>query len=105
MLTISEISKYKYLLNTQFFNQYESWYLDSTFVSNEDIVNKIIEKYDVKEQFTNLFNGQTAFVKRIIYLKYIFNSTKILSNKHVSKLMCCSEETIRKHIVKLKLKI
>jgi len=37
---------------------------------------------------------------RIFKLKYDYNLNKILSNKKISELMCCSEETIRKDLNK-----
>jgi hypothetical protein len=41
-------------------------------------------------------NNLDPFSKRIIYLKYDIDFNKVRSNKIISELMCCSEETIRK---------
>ena len=84
---------------------YEKWELDKIFISDEDIPRKINEKYEEIDQLNKLYtfiNNQPPFTKRIIYLKYYFYEDKVLSNKHISLLMGCSEETIRKELIKLK---
>ena len=95
-----------YLLDVTLAARYESWQLDSIFVSHEDIVSKINNKYekiDKIDSFMNL-NSQSEFIKRILYLKYYYQTDggRLLSNKHISILMGCSEETIRenlKHVI------
>jgi hypothetical protein len=57
----------------------------------------MLKKYSKNEDFYTFFNFSTPFTKRVVYLKY-FYTNQILSNKHVSDLMCCSEETIRQHL-------
>ena len=72
---------------------------------DEDILNKIHGKYEEMEKLRLLYNDISPFTKRILYLKYNFYQDKILSNKHVAILMCCSEETIRIHLLEVKEKI
>jgi len=40
------------------------------------------------------------FMKRIFHLKYNFEFDRIRSNKMISELMCCSEEHVRKTLLK-----
>lgn len=93
----SEIKKYNTQLQITLFSHYKSWKLDEIFINDEHILDKIINKHQLEDKL----NDQTPFVKRIIYLKYYFKYPNILSNNHVAKLMCCSEETIRKHLIQL----
>ena len=103
-LSITELIKYKRLLNTKLSCQYETWQLDTIFVNNQDIneENKINgkneEKYDLKETIHNL----RPFSKRVLQLKYNLNDNVIISNKKIAKLMGCSEETIRKELLRIK---
>lgn len=92
-----------YLLNVKLTGHYEKWQLDSIFVSKEqDIVSKINNKYEKIEKIEKI---EDDFMKRVLYLKYYFyngDKSRILSNKEISVLMCCSEETIRenlKHVI------
>ena len=41
-----------------------------------------------------------AFTKRTIWLKYDYRFKTVRSNKGIAELMCCSEETVRKSVVK-----
>lgn len=84
---------------------YEQWELDRIFTSSEDIPTKINDKYEEIDELNKLYsfiNNQPPFTRRIIYLKYYFYENKILSNKHISFLMGCSEETVRKELLKVK---
>ena len=74
------------------------------FSYNDDILNKISKKYEDEETLNNLFDSLPTVYKRIAFLKY-YSSDNILSNKHVSELMCCSEENIRQYIIKIKTKL
>ena len=78
----------KNMLDVTLTIHYEPWQLDSIFVSDEDIISKVNKKYDVDDF---IYNTQSVFIKRILYLKYYF----YCSNKQISELMRCSEETIR----------
>ena len=95
----NEDNKYKNLLNVNLCILYEPWQVDTMFVSNENIVYKINKKYEESEKQNELIVNLSPFTKRIVYLKYYLYLNKTLSNKHVSELMCCSEETIRKNLL------
>ena len=49
----------------------------------------------------NIYNLD-EFSKNVFYYKYDYNFDKIRSNKNISKLLNCSEETIRKNLKKTK---
>jgi len=98
-----DTAKYNYLLDVKLSILYEPWQLDSIFVSNENFVDKILKKYEENEKIEELMNniqGDFLFVKRILYLKYYYHTdtNTVLSNNYISKLMCCSEETIREKL-------
>lgn len=103
-LSKTELIRYKKLLNINLSVLYEPWQLDLIFQNNEDILNKLHEKYEEIEKLQILYNELSPFTKRIIYLKYYLYQNKILSNKYVSDLMCCSEETIRIQLLEVKKK-
>jgi RNA polymerase sigma factor (sigma-70 family) len=102
--SINELYNYKKLLNPEFASSYENWQSDSLFVSNEDIVNKIMCKNEYNDKLISLISKLTPSMKRILYLKYFTNnnSNKCMSNKDISLLMSCSEEAIRKQLIKIK---
>ena len=91
-------------MNTELSCQYEKWKLDLIFVSGEDILGKIIKRNEKEENLKKIADNLSSFSKRILYLKYNYNDNLILSNKNISKLMCCSEETIRKKLEEIKQK-
>jgi beta-xylosidase len=103
-ISIEESIKYKNCLNAELSCQYEKWKLDLIFVSDEDILGKIIKKNEKEENLKKIADNLSSFSKRILYLKYNYNGNLILSNKNISKLMCCSEETIRKKLEEIKQK-
>jgi RNA polymerase sigma factor (sigma-70 family) len=95
----NEQNKYKNLLNINLCILYEPWQVDTMFVSNENIADKINKKYEESEKQNELTVNLSPFTKRIIYLKYYLYLNTTLSNKRVSELMSCSEETIRKNLL------
>jgi DNA-directed RNA polymerase specialized sigma24 family protein len=103
-ISIEDSIKYQNLLNTDLSCQYANWKLDLMFVSDEDVLGKIIKKNEEEEKYKNIVNNLSPFSKRVLYLKYYYNNNLILSNKNISKLMCCSEETIRKKLEEIKQK-
>ena len=92
-----QLNNYKYSLDVTYANTYENWQLERLFISQQE---DILEKNMNSDIFDDILNYHTPFIKRIIYLKY-FSNSKILSNKHVSELMCSSEETIRQNLKKI----
>jgi RNA polymerase sigma factor (sigma-70 family) len=92
-----QLNNYKYSLDVTYANTYQNWKLERVFLSQQE---DILEKNVNSDILNDILNYQTPFIKRIIYLKY-FSNIKILSNKHVSELMCCSEETTRQNLRKI----
>jgi hypothetical protein len=107
-ISIEDSIKYNKFLNTELFCQYEKWKLDLMFVSDEDVLGKIIKKNEEEEKIKKITENLSPFSKRVLYLKCNYNdnytSNIFLSNKNISKLMCCSEETIRKRLEEIKQK-
>jgi hypothetical protein len=60
--------------------------------------------YDYLEIW-NKINKLDFFTRQMFYYKFDFYFNKIRSNKHISELMCCSEENVRKNLVKTIIKI
>jgi len=52
-----------------------------------------------------IIQKQDAFTYRILCLKYDYEFNVIRTNKHISHLMCCSEEHVRKKINNFKTRI
>lgn len=100
-----DLIKYKNLLNIKLSCEYEANHLDLIFKKKDDILGKIHEKYLETEKMDTLLNNITPFEKRIIYLKYNLYANKIISNKKLAELMCCSEETIRNNLIVIKNKL
>jgi len=72
------------------------------FNRKEDMLTKINEKYEEIEEMQTLTDRLSPFSKRVLYLKYFFHENKVLSNKYISILMCCSEEQVRLQIKNIK---
>jgi DNA-directed RNA polymerase sigma subunit (sigma70/sigma32) len=102
-----ELNKYKKLLNVKLFCEYEKINSNPILLNviNEDILTRIKNTFQEKEKYTTLLCNLSPFEKRILHLKYELFNNKIMSNKHISKLMCCSEEKIRKQLIEIKRKI
>lgn len=99
--------KEKYILSNKnkhnkLFVNFENWQINNIYFNENNEINRIIDKYNNYDEINNLIDKQNPFTKRIIYLKYFLKPNEILSNKHVSELMCCSEETIRKQLLQIK---
>ncbi len=97
-----ELINYKFMLNTKFTTEYEDWKIELLFSNKEDNLNDIIKKDERYTKMNTLFNNLTSFSKRVFYLKYYLHFNKNISNQTLSTLMCCSEETIRKHLIEIK---
>ena len=91
--------EYNNLLHINLHAMYEPWQIDTMSVHSTDedkhIIDRIHEKYDLSEAL----HIMPPFTRRVLYLKYFLHENRILSNKHVSELMCCSEETVRKCVL------
>jgi DNA-directed RNA polymerase sigma subunit (sigma70/sigma32) len=97
-----DLFKYNNLLNIKLSHDYDVKHLELIFKKEDDILGKIHKKYVEKEKMNILLNNITLFEKRIIYLKYNLYSNKVISNKKIAELMCCSEETIRNKLILIK---
>jgi len=102
-MTRIEKLRYNFLLEVKPLNSYENWKSDLIFQNKENVPSNFIEIYEKKELLNQLVN-YPIFTKRILYLKYCFYANKIPSNKWIAELMCCSEETVRQELLKVKLK-
>jgi hypothetical protein len=102
-----QIIEYKNLLTTKLINYSDNWQFDKIYNKNTN-TNLILDNINTIEKYKNLWekiNNVDLFSKKIIYLKYDYEFNKIRSNKHISELMCCSEENVRKNLVKTIIKI
>ena len=105
-MTNSERIQYNFLLEVRPIVSYDTWKMDLIFQNKENVPNQIIERKETLNDLLNdLLDNQNQysdFTKRIIYLKYFFYTNKIPSNKHISDLMCCSEEIVRQELLKVR---
>lgn len=65
--------------------------------------NILLETVETKERLIKIWekiNQLPAFQRRIFHYKYSHDFNRIRSNKHVAELMVCSEECVRKNIIK-----
>ena len=86
-------NQYKKLLNTQFIGYKDYWIFekrqDLISLQQERKVEELWEKIDLE-----------PFSKRVFQYRYNIFFHKIRSNREISELMCCSEETIRMNLKK-----
>lgn len=74
-------------------------------MEDDDNAHSLFYLDEYKQQWDNIYNilNKDPYLIRIFKYKYDYQFNKIRSNKQISQLLCCSEETIRKAIVKIKL--
>lgn len=98
-LSKDELIKYKQNLKPLLVSYNENWKFDKMNKQNQDnILNNVIKKEEKGEKIINMWNKVNelnSFSKRVFHLKFDEEFNKIRSNKHISILMCCSEENIR----------
>ena len=87
---------YKRKLNTKFVGK-EEWLIDIN-INNKKENNLSMEVLDNYIEFWKKINNIDAFSKRVFEYKYDFLLEKQRTNKHISNLMVCSEEHIRKNL-------
>jgi len=85
---------YKKLLNTQFIGFDQYW----MFEKRQPIYSFHNEKRSIEDIWEKI--ELDPFSKRVFQYKYDVSFQKIRSDKHISKLMSCSEETIRMNLKK-----
>ena len=69
--------------------------------SNVETDNTYVNNNIYNEKWLELRNTLNDFEYRCIVYKYSFDFRKQMSNAAVAELMCCSEESVRKVIVKI----
>jgi len=79
----------------------EDFILEQIRSNSDDLLDANIVKNVYNEKWLELHDKLNSFDFRCIYYKYSFDFNKKMSNAEVAELMCCSEETIRKAILKL----
>ena len=87
-------------------NNYDIYDRRNIYLGNKDFLKKINdyhnlplnEYYDKCKTIWEKIDIIEPFDKRCFILKFDFECNKIRSNKHISELMCCSEETVRQSI-------
>jgi hypothetical protein len=65
-------------------------------------INPIIENNIYYEIWNNMYEKLDPFSKQILKYKFDYYFNNLNSNKRISELMCCSEETIRQNLKKSK---
>jgi RNA polymerase sigma factor (sigma-70 family) len=99
-----DIILYKKLLNTKIIYSNDIWQLEKMHYNNNynnNILNNINNNFKLEEIINIINSSLTPFLKRIFYLKYSIDFKPVRSNRHVAELMCCSEEYIRKSLIKI----
>ena len=86
-------------------------YLPNIYLQKNDYIESIhSNRYEYKDthrsyEMWEKIDELEPFVRRIFYYKFDFRFNKIRSNNHISKIMCVSEEyirrTLKKHIYEL----
>ena len=97
-----EKNTYKKNLEPKLISYDNYWQFDKIYKNN--IVNNEHNNIIEKEYYTNIWqviNNLEPYDKKIFHYKYDFYLNKIRSNKNISELMCCSEEAIRKRLIKI----
>lgn len=91
-------NQYKKLLNTQFIGSDQYWIFEKKqeqySLEKERNIEELWEKIELD-----------IFSKRVFQYKYNVFFNKIRSNREISELMCCSEETIRMNLKKTREKL
>lgn len=87
-------NQYKKLLNTQFIGFDYYW----IFEKKQELNSLEIERRNIDELWEKI--ELDLFSKRVFQYKYDIYFNKIRSNREISELMCCSEETIRMNLKK-----
>jgi len=99
-LSQEELMKYKQNLKPYLISYNENWKFDKlTKTKNKnDILNNFLQSEEKTEKIVSMWNKINKlkpFCKRIFYFKYDNEFNQIRSNRHISILMCCSEENVR----------
>ena len=94
-----EIEKYNKELSTPIIEYKNSWLFNDIYFSKNSGNPNSFETYS---ELWDKINQLTPFEQRIIKMKYTYDFQPLLTNKNVAELMCCSEETIRTKLIKIR---
>jgi DNA-directed RNA polymerase specialized sigma subunit len=101
--TKNELIEYKNKLYPKLISYSEYWKFDKFYNNDYFNENKHLNDFVSFEKNKNLWekiNNLDAFSMRTFHLKFDCDFNVMKSNKEISLLMCCSEETIRKNLLK-----
>ena len=90
---------YKRLTNTKLVGNDNYLYdiIQQTKIKPNHLEN--ISNYQMLTEIWSIINTLDIEYQQIMKYKYYFHLQKLRSNRHVSQLMCCSDETIRKKLL------
>jgi len=97
-----EMEEYKNKLEVRTYGRPNHWTYNNNFL--DDLIDEEEKQNFLREKWYKI-NQLNGFQKRIMYLKYDYEFNSIRSNNKISKLMCCSEEWVRKNINDVKEKL
>ena len=100
--TTEEINSYNNLFEVDMRSNINHW--NNKIDNSKSIISKMdsIEKYKI---IWDNINNLDPDIKYIMHLKYEYEFNEIRTNKDISRLLCCSYETIRKKINKFKVQL
>lgn len=93
---ISKIAKYN-RKKSIFKRDEQITFEPNVYLGNNDYISSNLNKND--DSYKNIWfkiDEFEPFVRKIFYYKFDFKLNKIRSNYHISQLMCCSEENVRR---------
>lgn len=97
-----ELEEYKNKLEVRTYGRPNHWTYNNNFL--EDLIDEEEKQNFLREKWYKI-SQLSGFQKRIMYLKYDYEFNSIRSNNRISKLMCCSEEWVRKNVIEMKEKL
>jgi len=94
-----ELEEYKNKLEVQTYGRPNHWTYNSNIL--DELIDEEERQNYLQERWFKI-SQLSAFHKRIMYLKYDYEFNSIRNNNRISKLMCCSEEWVRKTVNEVK---
>uniref|UniRef100_A0A6C0ES40 Uncharacterized protein n=1 Tax=viral metagenome TaxID=1070528 RepID=A0A6C0ES40_9ZZZZ len=102
--TQEEWSNYKNKFNTQLIEFKNNWMFDKYYTKNSHQNNFILDKIELTNKYDLVWkivnNNLDPFSKMVFSCKYDYFLKNLASNKNIANRMICSEETIRKNLIK-----
>ena len=93
------VEEYKTKLEVQTYGRPNHWTYNSNIL--DELIDEEERQNYLQERWFKI-SQLSAFHKRIMYLKYDYEFNSIRNNNRISKLMCCSEEWVRKTVNEVK---